>query len=186
MRPTRVRVADDLQSPLETILRAQELVRRLGVGDAQRARIPQQFLAGQLLAQLHAQRDVAKQHRFRERAGPVEVRSNGRAALARDRPFTVMTCYARDDLWHVADFLAPAFRINGGAEDEALLADQHPAIGAHLHAIDQGLQARRAEALRSGATVQEAQGQPKDAPSTLGNQQGGGQELQGLAGILAV
>ncbi|MDA1272460.1 MAG: hypothetical protein O2960_00200 [Verrucomicrobia bacterium] len=63
-----------LQHPAGSILAPQELVCFIGVGEAQPGGIPKPFLAGQLLAQLHALRDAARQRRFRQRTGKVEIR----------------------------------------------------------------------------------------------------------------
>ena len=56
----KLQLEDSLDHPSRAILAPEKLVRFFGVCEAQFSRIPEQFLAGQLLAQLHAQRDVAQ------------------------------------------------------------------------------------------------------------------------------
>ena len=85
-----------LQTPPAAIIPAQERAGFGEIGEGELFRVPLELHAGQLLAGLHAQRDVPEQNNLGERPGPVEVRAGGRSPLAGRHPFLVIAGIVRE------------------------------------------------------------------------------------------
>src|SRR6187551_1009183 len=101
-RPPTTGRRSALHRPARTIFLLQELIRFRQIAEGELLRVPEQSHLGQFLAQLRAQGDVAQQHGFGQRSGPIEVRARRRAALARFNPLDIMPRRTFQLLWWFA------------------------------------------------------------------------------------